>query len=262
MTLVTSPARVESVKPPTPSILPAADAQICFDSELELSVNGTNEYTWMKESAEIGKGSKWMTNESGAYTVQARNPLGCVSEISSPRKLTVLPEVSKPELGYAGPFNLMATTKGDTITYTYKWFKNDQELPSVNSNIYRVSDLDIGESGMYKAQAFAHFPTGVGTQRIVCESEISDQFLYTMSAEDDIVVFPIPAKGRQIFFETRETIEDVTVTMFDLQGKNMGSTFFAQIRERESMMLPAVSGVYILRIEASGKEYLKRIILY
>jgi hypothetical protein len=262
MTFVTSTVRLESVKPSTPSILPAADPKICADTEAEFTINGTNEYTWMLAGAEVGKGASWKTSESGVYTVRAKNPVGCISEVSTARTLTVLPQVSKPVVGHAGPFSLMASTDGDTITYSYKWYKNDQELPSITSNIYRVEDLAVGENGLYKVKALAHFPVGTGAQRVTCESEMSDQFLYTVSADDDIVVFPVPAKGGQIFLESRETVTGVTVTMFDLQGKDMGATVIPQIRERESVQLPAVSGVYILRIEAGGKQYLKRIVLY
>lgn len=262
MTLVTSQARVESVKPPTPSILPSADPRICSDAELEFTINGTNDYTWTRDGSEVGKGARFKTNDPGTYTVQARNPLGCVSETSASRTLTVLPEVTKPVLGYGGPFNLLAKTQGDTVSYTFKWYKEETEIPSVTSEIYKVSDLEIGQSGMYKVKAFARFPGQGGSQSVVCESAMSDPFLYTMNAEEDIVVFPVPAKGGEIFVESREPVTDVTFTLYDLQGKSMGSTYLPRISERESVRVPSVSGVYILKIEAGGKQYLKRVVFY
>lgn len=260
-TITSAPVRVESVKPATPVILPSRDAWICAASEQEFSINGTLEYTWMKEGDEIGKGSKLTTGDAGTYTVRAKNTLGCVSEVSASRKLTVLPQVSTPVLGYAGPFSLLATTDGDTIRFSYQWYKNDQLIPSVSSDVYKVADLETGESGIYKVQATAHFPTGSGSE-VACLSEISGPFLYTLNANEDIVVFPNPAPNGQISLESREAVSDVSVSVYDLNGKNLGTSFFTELNQREIIRLPLSGGVYILKIRTGDKEYVKRIVLY
>src|SRR5690606_41532881 len=105
-------------------IIPAADPSICADSELVLSVSGSNEYIWERDGVEIGKGSNLRVSEEGVYTVTAKNAIGCVSNTSNGRKLTVLPPVATPVLAYAGPFSLLASTSGDdTLTFTYDWHR-------------------------------------------------------------------------------------------------------------------------------------------
>src|SRR5690606_1677760 len=113
LTLVSSPVRIESLKPSTPSIIPAADPSTCAASELVVSVSWTNESIWERAGVESGKGSNLRVSEEGVYTVTAKNAIGCVSNTSIGRKLTVLPPVATPVLGYAGPFSLLASTSGD-----------------------------------------------------------------------------------------------------------------------------------------------------
>ncbi len=259
MTVVSSPVRIETVKPERPSILPARDSWTCAGSDFEFSVNGSHEYTWMNDGAEVGKGRKWTTGDAGTYTVKSRNVLGCVSDASVARKLTILPEVSKPVLGYGGPFSLLATTEGDSVSITYQWYKNDVLIPSVSQDIYKVSDLATGENGMYKVRAFVHFPTGPTVT--TCESEMSEPFLYAFNPEEDIVVFPVPAQNGEVFIESREAVDDVSIAVYDMLGKNVGNEFFTRLSKRESILLPFSRGVYLLRIRTGEKEFIKRVIL-
>ncbi len=259
MTVVTSPIRIETLKPERPAIIPARDSWTCADSDFEFSVNGQHEYTWMNDGAEVGKGRKWATHDAGTYTVRSTNVLGCVSDVSVARKLTVLPQVSKPVLGQGGPFSLLAATEGDSVSITYQWYKNDVLIPSVTQDVYKVSDLATGENGMYTVTAFAHFPTGSTTT--TCESGMSEPYLYTFNPEDDIVVFPVPAPNREVFIESREPINNVSVIVYDLLGRNVANEFFTRLDARVPIPLPLSRGIYLLRIQTGEKEFLKRIIL-
>lgn len=259
MTVVSSPVRIETLKPERPAILPARDSWACADSDFQFSVNGLHEYTWMNNGAEVGKGSKWTTDDNGTYTVRSRNVLGCISDVSIARKLTVLPEVSKPVLGQGGPFSLLATTEGDSVSITYQWYKNDALIPSVNQDIYKVSDLATGENGLYKVRAFAHFPTG--STVTTCQSEMSEPFLYTFDPEEDIVVFPVPSGTGEVFIESREAVDNVSILVYDMLGRNVGNEFITRLSKREPVSLPFSRGVYLLRIRAGEKEFIKRVIL-
>ncbi len=259
MTVVSSPVRVETLKPEKPSILPASDAWACAGSDFQLSVNGPHEYTWMNNGTEVGKGSNWKTNDSGTYTVKSRNVLGCISDVSAARKLTILPQVSKPVLGQGGPFSLLATTEGDSVSITYQWYKNDVLMPSVTQDVYKVSDLATGENGLYKVRAFAHFRNGSAVT--TCESELSEPFLYTFNPEEDIVVFPVPSRTGEVFIESREAEDNVSILVYDMLGRNVANEFFTRLSRREPIRLPLSRGVYLLRIQTGDKEFLKRIIM-
>ncbi|MFA7473310.1 MAG: sialate O-acetylesterase [Spirosomataceae bacterium] len=262
LTLVSSPVRIESLKPSTPSIIPAADPSICADSELVLSVSGSNEYIWERDGVEIGKGSNLRVSEEGVYTVTAKNAIGCVSNTSNGRKLTVLPPVATPVLGYAGPFSLLASTSGDdTLTFTYDWYRDEQLLPSVSQSIYKVSDLAMGESGVYKVQATAHFKAANGST-VSCPSGISEPFTYTMNASEDIVVFPVPSVDGKIFIESREPVTNVEITAYSMLGKAVMNQTIGTISERKAIELPLPRGIYMLHIQAQGKEYVKKIVMH
>lgn len=260
MTVTTSPVRVESVKPATPSILPTDNATACAATGFQFSTNGTNDYTWMLGTEEVGKGSKFKAEKSGSYTLKAKNPIGCVSDISETRKLTILPEVAKPVIGYAGPFSIIANMEGDPVKATYKWTKDAKPLASATQNIYKVSAQETGESAVYTVQALAQFSIG-GSKTLTCPSEVSEPFTYVMKAEEDIVIFPNPATGQLIYIESREPVKNVTITVFDMLGKNVGQKTFAELKRREPVRFPLSSGMYIIKVTSEQQELIKRIVM-
>jgi len=262
LTVVTGKVRVESLKPATPSILPASDAWICSDAEMTFTVNGTHEYTWARDGQELGKGNNLKTSDEGVYTVTARNPIGCISNVSSGRRLTKLPEVSQPVLGNAGPFSLLATTTGDdTLQFTYDWYRDEQLLSSVSQPVYKVSDLEMGESGMYRVRAKAHFEVRSGTT-VTCLSDLSEPFLYSMNADESVVVFPVPSTDNRVFIESRDPVNDVEITVYSMAGISLVTKSIGPVSERKSIELPLPRGVYILKITAEGKNYTKKIIMH
>ncbi len=263
--LISNSLVVSSVRPATPSILPAGSQQVCEGLDFNYNVSGGHTYSWFREGSDtpFGTGSTIAVNTEGTYTVQAQNVFGCFSNISAGSHLTVQPAVPKPVVTSAGPFSLIASVEAQSLPATFEWYLNGQLLPQANESVYKIAGLDNGESGGFSARAKVVFTLPGSANTITCVSEMSDTLTYRRDSKEDIVAFPNPAHSNDVYIESRDPLDNVTVTLYNSNGQLLKTLLFDQLVRRERIEtgnLPR--GVYLMQISTTDWTDTKRIVLY
>src|SRR5690606_3754776 len=97
---------------------------------------------------------------------------------------------------------------------------------------------------------------------VSCPSGLPEPLTYTLNASEDLVVFAVPSVDGRIFIERREPVTNVEVTAYSMLGKAVMNQTIGTISERKAIELPLPRGIYMLHIQAQGKEYVKKIVMH
>ncbi len=189
-----------------------------------------------------------VTSEDGIYSIQFYDA-NCALAVSDIVDYSLFPVVAAPDFVQDGN-----TLVADAGFFQYIWYKNGIEVQNGSSNI-----LDISEDASYSVQ---------GRDNIGCLTLISDEVFIALSStlEDlgisNLEIFPNPFS------------DDCTIKMQLLKAKDLrievldskGSVLFkkelqAKTEFKETIDLKQMpAGLYMLRIEVSKKQLLKKII--
>lgn len=240
-----------NVKPATPVIVPGGQQQACADSGFVFTASGGTDYFLWSDGSNT-KSLRALT--SGSYSVKARNVFGCESSTSSPASLVVRPRISPPLITQSGPYSISATIPETGLDEKYDWRLGQSSLKTEGPTI------KITESGEYTARARASFRLGSNT--LTCYSAYSQPFIYTLTENDGVVVFPNPTGGGAIYIETLNDIPNAEVSFYNTNGSIIRSQQFPLLNQRRTIDASKLTpGVYIVRVRAAGLDVTKRIVI-
>lgn len=156
---VTSSNSVPVTVNPVPvvgNISHSGDTRFCNNQTIILSVPANSAYTynWKRGTVETGNKTSSMTaSQSGDYSVEATNTLGCRT-VSLPITLEVVSRPAKPEIDYGsfrnddclGETPLKLSVKNIAPEYTYKWYLNGTPVSTGTS-------IETRKEGKYVLEA-------------------------------------------------------------------------------------------------------------
>lgn len=260
--------QVDAITPVKPSLSYAGSQQACDGIGLTINASGgTHTYSWYfndNNSQAIAVSPQYTALQSGTYTVQSQNVFGCKSQISDPTTVFVHPAISRPVVDKAGPFSLVATINETDVNESYEWKIQgaDQLLPP-NEDVIRVVDYVTNKADTTYFQARAAVKHSMFNTQLTCYSDYSDPFQFYVTEDNNIVIFPNPAKSENLAVESFETLLNTVVTIYDMNGAVVYREQIGTLNEKKTInagYLP--SGTYVVKIESSTQNITKRVILY
>lgn len=260
--------KVESVTPNRPMVSHPGQQQACFDLGLNLDASGgTNYYKWFlngNQQNPVAATKQFTAMQSGNYTVQTENVFGCKSQISEATNLIVRDEISTPIVDKAGPFSLGAEIAETNLSETYQWkIEGASQLLPSNESVIRVVDYLPNRTDSTYFQARAAVNYRLNNNSLTCYSPYSDPYGFYVTEDDNIVIFPNPATSESVSIESFETLMNVSVTLYDMNGAVVYKEQIGTLDEKKTInagFLP--SGTYIMRIQSSTQSMTKRVILF
>jgi len=192
---VTSSNSVPVTVNPVPAvgnISHSGDTRFCNNQTIILSVPANSAYTynWKRGTVETGNKTSSMTaSQSGEYSVEAINTLGCTA-VSLPITLEVVSRPAKPEIDYGsfrnddclGETPLKLSVKNIAQEYTYKWYLNGTPVSTGTS-------IETRKEGKYVLEA----------NYDICKSDTSEM---TIRLKATLPKPEIKAYGPSVWFLT------------------------------------------------------------
>ncbi|MCA0365813.1 MAG: S8 family serine peptidase [Bacteroidetes bacterium] len=144
--LISSGVKVVSVMPNFLNVSTSGSLLLCPNTGVNLSVEGFSNgfnFEWKKNGQSIGSNTNfYFASSAGSYTVRMFTD-NCSVQSDSIRVNQILENLV---INPVGNFNLctgstLAISSSTIQNATYKWFKNDVEIPNSNSNTFLASQM-------------------------------------------------------------------------------------------------------------------------
>jgi hypothetical protein len=246
----------KDAKPAKPTIIQQGPQQACADSTFEFSVGpGNDTYSWFAagSTTALGTGNSIKIANAGNYQVRAQNIFGCISENSDASSLIIRPKISTPVIEAGGPFSVTASIPDQGLNEKYLWRRPGSDKDTL-ANV-----LKILKTGIYSARAQVVFT--LGSNSLTCYSDSASREFKT-NESNEVVVYPNPSQGAKIFVESRDNIQDASVTLYDIFGRVIRITPPVLLNSRLELDISTLaSGKYILRVTGQNTSLTKQIII-
>lgn len=246
----------KGAKPAKPGIIQQGAQQACADSSFAFSVApGFDTYSWYKtgSTTAVGTGNTIKIAEAGNYQVKAQNIFGCISELSDASSLVIRPKISTPIIEAGGPFSVTAHILEQGLNEKYLWRVPGSDKDTV------ATVLKISKSGIYSTRAQVVFT--LGNNSLTCYSDTASREFKTNDS-NEVVIYPNPSQGAKIYIESRENIEDASVTLHDAFGRVVRVTPPVLLNSRlEFDVSTLAAGTYILRVTGQNTSLTKQIVV-
>lgn len=240
------------------NILPDAQpASICSGNEVKLSINGYegNITHWLYRD----NGGTWfiLPVSSDSLVQRLTNPgsreykvwlyTGCFTDSTLTRSVNVYPTPQSATIFRIGDSLLTMDTSG----VTYEWYLNGTAIP--NSNVSRIKPP---QNGNYSVK----LTNGLG-----CFSTSSNySFIYTdvhQRVKQFALIYPNPTSG-ELHIELPEQQENIQVTILSGVGKVMQESTHSATSSVKLQLGNLPKGMYMIKVNANGKQHVERIILH
>ncbi len=238
-------------KPLKPKITTSGPLIFCDDESLLLSSSEELKYLWnigyFDQSLEITK--------SGEYFLNTMNEFGCLSPKSDSVEVTVLRKPQEPVLLQSGAFMLKAYLALDTNNVNFKWLYQDDTLDTNNDII------KIRKSGEYRVKAINQY--NIRNQIYSCSTQFSAPYNFTINQnESGYRFYPNPIEDKAMSIETLEDLENVTITIFDFNGKTISTYYIEKFDQPKIIDFQGINaGEYIIKVKNRNNSFTGKIIL-
>ena len=238
--------------PSTPVVIPQGTVEVCEDSaKVTLRANvdatpgyaGRYSYQWRKDGVAIpgaeAKAADYVATRGGSYDVLACNRDLCWNpDASAPTVVSVIPKpaapllaANKPRLSCVGDLITLTATpaSGSARVVSYRWYKNDDEIPYISDSVYRVTPAQAEEAS-YKVVAVGYnsclSPAGVpksfsihalpSVSLSASASESCGEKI-TLSAAATLANGAPVSGGRYEWYENGDTLKSATTSVYVVQ---------------------------------------------
>ncbi|WP_460996228.1 sialate O-acetylesterase [Spirosoma harenae] len=232
--------------PATPTILASPSPIICEGDKVTLRVDGPYTVFW-----NTGDSTQSITRSTaGTYSARVRDVNGCVSAQMGSTTVELRPLPPPPTVNIIGTYTLEAVSS--TNGTQFRWRRDNDSL-TVQTAVIKASD-----SGNYTARSSI-----VYSQSLTCFSLPSAPVSFVISPNDQgLSIYPNPNPDKVLTIETRNNLSNAVVSIYTLNGQLIFTTPVALFDERKRLTLTGTpSGMYIIRVQATGFDVAKRILL-
>lgn len=238
--------------PPQPKIVVSPTNNVCFGNRITLSIDTNDKIVW--SNASNSKSIALDTVGNYSFSVRTINNTGCESPVSMVENLSISPAPKQPTLSQIGLFNINISSSDFIINDQFEWKKDNMVFLKTASK-----NLKISQDGSYQVSVIRTYKTP-NNQTITCPSTASNILIFK-SSNSIISVYPNPASNL-IYIDTKETIKNLEVTIYNLIGKQVLKFRADDTSERKEIDLKNLEkGSYIIRVKGDGYEDSSRLII-
>ena len=232
--------------PAAPTILSNREPTICEGDRIIFRVEGPFTVFWS-----TGDSTQTIsTNRAGNYSARVRDVNGCVSAQSRNTTVELRPLPPAPSVNMIGTYTLEAVSS--TNGTQFRW-RRDSDSLAVQTAVIKAN-----QSGNYTARAsIIYSPT------LTCFSNPSAIYAFTIDPDNrGLSVYPNPNPDKVVRVETQANLVDATLTIYTLTGQVVHTVIVPSFNERKQLVLTGLpAGQYLLRVQATGFDVSKRILL-
>ncbi|GAB3733401.1 T9SS type A sorting domain-containing protein [Spirosoma lituiforme] len=232
--------------PATPVILANPSPIICEGDRATLRVDGSYTVFWSTGDST----QRITTGTPGTYSASVRDVNGCRSLQAGSITVETRPLPPAPTINIIGTYTLEAVSS--TNGTQFRWRVGNDSLAA------QTAIIKANQSGLYTARA-----STVYSQTLTCFSALSSPITFTIDANNrGLSIYPNPNPDKILTLETQANLTNATITVYTLTGQVTLTAVVPVFDERKQLILTGLpSGSYILRVQASGFDVSKRILV-
>lgn len=238
--------------PLQPKITVSPANNVCFGNTITLSIDTNDKVIW--SNASNLKSISLDTVGNYNFSIRTINNAGCESPVSIVENLSISPIPKQPTLSQIGLFTINISSSDFITNDQFEWKKDNTVFMKTTSQ-----NLKVSQNGSYQVSVIRTYKTP-NNQAITCSSTASNILIF-QSSNSIISVYPNPASDF-IYIDTKETIKNLEVTIYNLIGKQVLKFRANDTSERKEIDLKNLEkGSYIIAVKGDGVEDSSRLII-
>ncbi|PQA59504.1 hypothetical protein C5O19_07610 [Siphonobacter curvatus] len=247
----TSDAVTTSVRPlpAAPTITASGALEFCEGGRVTLTSNNNSlKHTWIGTS---DAGNRVTVQESGNYTAQVTDNIGCTSPVSNVLTVKVNPLPTEPTITKVGTYKLQAGGTGKN----FYWRRGTDSLATDEAVIKATA------SGTYSVRSELVYTLSSG-RTLSCYSAKNSTLNFVLDPlSQDISIYPNPSPNGRVTLETLKGLKNVTVRLFTPTGHQILEKKIGSLDDTQTIEIQDNSGLLILVIDADGFHTSRRIMV-
>ena len=210
-------------------------------SDAELTVNATKDTLTYTLPGQLSAGKHTLM-------VEVRDTLECVATATLPIELALDGQI------YSKWNDVLLVDNSQGLYSAYQWYENGQPLSGKTDQVLYLPD---GMNGMYTCLL-----TTAEGQLFTCEYEFEDipRSADQQFSDNDITVLPNRVKAGGVVAVQQSQSETLRLILMSATGQRIGE--YTQTDSKQLICMPAVQGVYLLRITSDSGLQTEKIVVY
>ena len=210
-------------------------------SDAELTVNATEGTLTYTLPGQLSAGKH-------TVTVEVWDALGCVATATLPIELALDGQI------YSKWNDVLLVDNSQGLYSAYQWYENGQPLSGKTDQVLYLPD---GMNGTYTCLL-----TTAEGQLFTCEYEFEDipRSADQQFSDNDITVLPNRVKAGGVVAVQQSQSETLRLILMSATGQRIGE--YTQTDSKQLISMPAVQGVYLLRITSDSGMQTAKIVVY
>ena len=210
-------------------------------SDAELTVNATKDTLTYALHEQLSAGKH-------TVTVEVRDTLDCVATATLPIELALDGQI------YSKWNDVLLVDNSQGLYSAYQWYENGQPLSGKTDQVLYLPD---GMNGTYTCLL-----TTAEGKLFTCEYEFEDipRSADQQFSDNDITVLPNRVKAGGVVAVQQSQSEMLRLILLSTTGQRIGE--YTQTDSKQLICMPAVQGVYLLRITSDSGMQTAKIVVY
>lgn len=210
-------------------------------SDAELTVNATKDTLTYALHEQLSAGKHTLM-------VEVRDTLECVATATLPIELALDGQI------YSKWNDVLLVDNSQGLYSAYQWYENGQPLSGKTDQVLYLPD---GMKGTYTCLL-----TTAEGQLFTCEYEFEDipRSADQQFSDNDITVLPNRVKAGGVVAVQQSQSETLRLILMSATGQRIGE--YTQTDSKQLICMPAVQGVYLLRITSDSGMQTEKIVVY
>ena len=210
-------------------------------SDAELTVNATKDTLTYTLPGQLSAGKHTLM-------VEVRDTLECVATATLPIELALDGQI------YSKWNDVLLVDNSQGLYSAYQWYENGQPLSGKTDQVLYLPD---GMKGTYTCLLTT--PEG---KLFTCEYEFEDipRSADQQFSDNDITVLPNRVKAGGVVAVQQSQSETLRLILMSATGQRIGE--YTQTDSKQLICMPAVQGVYLLRITSDSGMQTEKIVVY
>lgn len=210
-------------------------------SDAELTVNATKDTLTYTLSGQLSAGKHTLM-------VEVRDTLECVATATLPIELALDGQI------YSKWNDVLLVDNSQGLYSAYQWYENGQPLSGKTDQVLYLPD---GMNGTYTCLL-----TTAEGKLFTCEYEFEDipRSADQQFSDNDITVLPNRVKAGGVVAVQQSQSETLRLILMSATGQRIGE--YTQTDSKQLICMPAVQGVYLLRITSDSGLQTEKIVVY
>lgn len=235
---------------PKVTVLPANN--VCEGQTITLTTESTDKVFW--SNGDTTKTIKLEKVGKYDFSVKVSNKFLCISAPTILPKLSVFALPKQPSIAQIGLYSLQALDGNFIENDQFEWTKENVVFSKTSTPFLKIS-----QNGSYAVKTIRSSKMS-DNQAFTCLSLPSKSTVFQIST-NIISLYPNPVSDL-LYLETKETIRNIEVKLFTVDGKEIYKLRLDDKLERKEINLKILEkGNYIIRIKGDGFEESTRIVV-